>query len=108
MRHVFLPVPVTARSQGMGDTAATARLVAPACSSLGLAARVLCAASGAVNLAAVAMTADEYAGAAAGAQKEPCRPRLDPFRAAGRMWTKPAVSGILPPHSCPARCGAWR
>ena len=108
MRHVFLPVPVPACPQGMGGTATAARLVAPAGHALGLAARVFCAASGAVNLAAVAMAADEYAGAAAGAQKEPGRPRLDPSGAAGRMWTKPAVSGILPPHSCPARCGAWR
>jgi hypothetical protein len=81
----FFPVPVTERSQGMSDTAAAARLVAPACCSLGSVARVLCAASGAVNLAAAVMAADEYAGAAAGAQKELCRPRLDPSGAAGPM-----------------------
>ena len=96
MRHVFLPAPVTACPQGMGDTAAAARLVAPAGRALGLTAGVLCAASGAVDLAAVAMAADEHAGAAAGAQKEPGRRLRTPSGAAGRMWTKPAVSGILP------------
>ena len=70
MRHVFLPVPVTACPQGMGGTATAARLVAPAGHALGLAARVFCAASGTINLAAVAMAADEHAGAAAGAQKK--------------------------------------
>lgn len=82
MRHVFLPAPVTACPQGMGDTAAAARLVAPAGRALGLTAGVLCAASGAVDLAAVAMAADEHAGAAAGAQKEPGRRLRTPSGAA--------------------------
>jgi len=108
MRHVFLPVPVTAGSQGMGDTAAAAGLVASASGSLGMASGLPRTAAGAVNLAAIAAAADEHLFVAPGTQEEPGRRLPGPFGATGRTWTKPAMGGILPPHSCPARCGAWR
>ena len=84
----------------MGKTAAAARLVTPAGSALGLAAGLLGAIAGTVKLAAVAAAADEHVHTAAGAQEKPAW-RLN---AAAGMWTKTAMGGILPPHSCPARC----
>jgi len=88
----------------MGEAAPAARLVALARGALGLTPRCLRTATGAVNLATVAATADEHLHVAAGAQKEPGW-RLG---TAGGKWTRSAMSGILSPHSCPARCGARR
>ena len=108
MRHVFLPVPIIAGSQSMGDAATPARLIAPAGSPLRAVTRLPRTAFGAVDLTPIAAAADEHLSAATAAQKEPGRRFLNPFGAAERMWTNSAMAGILPPHSCPARCGAWR
>jgi hypothetical protein len=58
--------------------------------------------------AAAAADADKRLEVAAGAEEKPGRCLPGPSAAAGRTWTKPAMGGILPPHLCPARCGAWR
>jgi len=107
MRHDFLPAPVTAGAQGVSEAPAPACLIARARGALGLTPRFLRATAGAIDLAAVAATADQHPLTAAGAQKKSGGRRRS-FKAAGRMWTKPAMSGILPPHACLARCGAWR
>ena len=108
MRHVFLPSPVTAGARRMGETAPAACLVAPARSTLGLAPGLMGAVSSAVDLPPVAVAADEHLDVAAGAEEKPGRRLSGPSAAAGRTWTKAAMGGILPPHSCPARCGARR
>jgi len=108
MRHVFLPVPVTAGTRRMSEAAAAAHLVAPPCRVLGMAPGLMGAISSAVDLTPVAAAADEHLDAAAGAEEKPGRRLPGPSAAAGRTWTNPAMGGILPPHSCPARCGAWR
>jgi hypothetical protein len=66
MRHVFLPVPVTAGAQGMSETAAPGCLIAPPGSAPGMPPGFLRTAAGTVNLAAVAATADQYARAGSG------------------------------------------
>jgi hypothetical protein len=104
----FLPSPVAAGARSMGEAAAAARLVAPPCCALGMAPGLIGAVSGAVDLTPVAAAADEHLDVAAGAEKKAGRPLPSPSAAAGRTCTKPAIGGILPPHSCPARCGAWR
>ena len=108
MRHVFLPASIIARSQGMGDAATAARLVAPAGSSLRAVTCLLRTAIGAVDLSPVAAAADDHLGAAACAQEKTGRRSRDPLRTVGGMWTISAMAGILPPHACSARCGAWR
>jgi hypothetical protein len=61
----------------------------------------------AVDVAAVATGADQHLRAAAGAQKKPpsCIPLLGLVT---QTWTKRATGGILPRHTCSARCGARR
>jgi hypothetical protein len=74
---------------------------------LRLASRPLSAILLAVDVAAVATGADQHLRAAAGAQKKPpsCIPLLGLVT---QTWTKRATGGILPRHTCSARCGARR
>ena len=101
------PAPVAAGAQGVSEAAASTCLIARARGALSLTPRLLRATAGAIDLAAVAAAADQHPLTAAGAQKKPGG-RRHCFGAAGRTWTKPAMGGILPPHACLARCGAWR
>jgi uncharacterized membrane protein len=63
MRHFIAARPVTTRSLGMGEPPTTAGLVAPSGGVLLAAPRSLGAAAGAINLAAIATTADQGLGA---------------------------------------------
>jgi hypothetical protein len=103
MRHVLLQGTMATRPCRMGQATATARLVAPGGSTLGVVSRLLRTAAATVNLAAVAVTADEHLSLAAGTQEQSGRP----FHGRGfaRAWTTSATGGILPRHACPARCG---
>ena len=73
--------------------------------SLRAAPRLLRASRRAVDLAAIAAAADQHLGSAQCAQKKPRRRCRfgQPW-----AWTRSATGGILPRHSCPARCGARR
>jgi|SRR5579862_6401418 hypothetical protein len=104
MRHVLLPGAITTGPRGMVQAATTARLIASAGSALSLAPRRLPTALCTINLAAIAVAADQHLSAAPRAQKQPGRAWF-PF---AWPWTTSAGSGILPRHSCPARCGARR
>ena len=84
MRHVFLPSPVTAGARRMGEAAAAACLVAPACGALGLAPGLMGAVSSAVDLPPVAAAADEHLHMATGAEEKPRRRLPGPSAAAGR------------------------
>lgn len=68
MRHFLLPGPVTALPVGVGVATARAGLIAAAGGTNRTAARLLGTLRSAVALAAITVAADEYGGAAAGAQ----------------------------------------
>jgi hypothetical protein len=100
MRHVISPKAVTTRPFGMGKAAAAAVLIASAGFAQRPPARFLRTALATVNLAAIAMAADEHLGAATPAQKKPGR-RFIVVRAIGAAWTHPTLGAIIPLHSCP-------
>src|SRR6516162_9752562 len=97
MRHVFTPS-VAPGPRRMGEAAAPARLITTA----GVAQRVSPRRPGtpfaAVNLAAIAMAADQHLGPAAPAEKEPRRRRE--ARRVNLASTRPSPPAIIPRHSC--------
>ena len=105
MRHVLLSGAIATGPRRMVHSTAAAGLVAPASRALGGVPRRLCTTLCAVNLAAIAVTADQHLSHAAHAQKQPGSSRR---RGQQRTWTRSAMTGILPRHACPARCGARR
>src|ERR1700686_1110117 len=106
MRHILLPRSIATGTQRMDDAAVVARLVALSGRALPLAPGQSGTAVGTIDLAAIAAAADEHLSVATGTQKETGRRCVRPFGL--RTCTKSAASEILPPHSCSARCGAWR
>ena len=106
MRHVLLLGSPATGTHRVSYATAAAGLVAPASGALGMISGLLRTAVATVDLAAVAMTADEHLSAAANAQKQPAGDPLS-LGIAG-TWTAPAMGGILPRHACSARCGARR
>jgi hypothetical protein len=68
MRHFLLPGPVTALPLRMRVTAAPTGLIAAAGCTQGVVAGFFGASRGAVTVAAIAVAADQYGGAATGAQ----------------------------------------
>ena len=102
MRHVLLPGAPATRPYRVGQPTATARLVALAGRVPGVISRLLRTAAGAVDLAAVAVAADQHLSAAARTHEQPSR------RRPARTWTTSAILGIMPRHACSARCGARR
>src|SRR5258707_1800395 len=106
MRHILLPCPIATGTQRMDDATAVARLVPLSGRALPLAPRQSGTAAGTIDLAAIAAAADEHLRAATGTQKETGWVCVRPVGL--QTWTRPATSEILSPHSCSARCGAWR
>src|SRR5712671_315134 len=106
MRHILLPRAVATGAQCMDDAAAVAHLVPLSGGALPLAPSQSGTAVGTIDLAPIAAATDEHLSVATGTQKETGRRCVRPFGL--RTWTKSAASEILPPHSCSARCGAWR
>jgi hypothetical protein len=104
MRHILLPGAIATGTQRMDDAAAVARLVAPSGRALPIAPGHFGTAVGTINLTAIAAATDEHLSAATDTQKETGWRCVRAF--ALRTWTKSTTSEILPPHSCPARCGA--
>jgi hypothetical protein len=100
MRHVLLPGAVAARPLGVGQTTATARLVAPAGRALCLAAGFLRTSPRAVDLPAITAATDQNLSATAGTEKEPGRRCLERFAPLKPAWTKSTFAGIMPRHSC--------
>ena len=106
MRHILLPRPIATGTERMGNATAAARLVALSGRALPLAPGDLGTAAGTIDLAAIAAAADQHLSTATDTQKET---GWRSVRAVGlRTWTKSTTSEIMPPHSCSARCGAWR
>ena len=104
MRHVVLSGAIATGPCCMVHPTAAAGLIPPAGRALSVAPRRLCTALRAVNLAAIAVAADENLSLAARTQKQPASRR----RGQQRTWTRSAMIGILPRHACSARCGARR
>jgi hypothetical protein len=105
MRHVVLSGAIATGPRGMVHPTAAAGLIPPAGGTLGVAPRRLCTALSAVNLAAIAVAADENLSLAARTQKQSGSRRRCGQQ---RTWTRSAMIGILPRHACSARCGARR
>ena len=105
MRHVVLSGAIATGPLRMVHPTAAAFLVAPPGRALGVAPSRLCTALCAVNLATVAVAADQRLSLAAHAQKQSGSRRR---RGQQRTWTRSAMTGILPRHACSARCGARR
>ena len=105
MRHVVLSGAIATGPLRMVHPTAAAGLVAPPGRALGVAPSRLCTALCAVNLATVAVAADQHLSLAAHAQKQSGSRRR---RGQQRTWTRSAMTGILPRHACSARCGARR
>jgi hypothetical protein len=105
MRHVLLSGAIATSPRRMVQSTAAAGLVAPASRALGGVPRRLCTTLCAVNLAAIAVTADQHLSLAAHAQKQSGSRRR---RGQQHTWTRSAMTGILPRHACSARCGARR
>jgi hypothetical protein len=111
MRHVFASRPVSARALGMPEPPSAAGLVAGSRRVLAPASCIRAAISGAVNLAAIATTANQRLGPTLSAQKKPGRSSVGMVglaNLANAMWTKARLSAILIGHACPAPCGARR
>ena len=94
MRHVLLLGSPATGMHRVSYATAAAGLVAPAGGALGIISGLLRTAVATVDLAAVAMTADEHLSAAANAQKQPAGDPLS-LSIAG-TWTAAAMGGILP------------
>jgi hypothetical protein len=108
MRHFFASCPVTACPFGMRAPPMTAGLVARAGGPLTSPPSEPAAAPGAIDLAAVAATANQRLSAASRADKQARRRCVVMAGTADDTWTNAAVAPILALHTCPARCGARR
>jgi hypothetical protein len=107
MRHFFLLCAILPGSRGMVAATAVRRLIALAGGALRAAPGFSGAACGTIDLPTIATGADEHLSAAARAEKK-ARGCMSLFGFVTETWTKRATSGILPRHSCSARCGARR
>ena len=108
MRHFIASCPVTACPFGMRAPSMTGGLVACAGGPLTSPPSEPAAASGAIDLAAVAATANQRLSAATRADEQACRRCVVMARTPDDTWTNAAVAPILALHTCPARCGARR
>ncbi len=108
MRHILSPGAVAALPGGMRTPAPQARLVTPAGPPHRPPPRPRAAASVAIDLAAIAVTADDDLGTAGRTQEQTPRSRLDPLVMTDPAWTKALIGRIIALHACPARCGARR
>jgi hypothetical protein len=106
MRHVLLPGTPATGSRCMVHASAAARLIASAGRPLRVLSRLLSTVTRTVDLATVAAAADQHLGPAVHAHEQPRCRRLRFGQC--RTWTRAATSGILPRHTCSARCGARR
>jgi hypothetical protein len=105
---LFRVVPVPACPLGMHAPSMAAGLVTRTGGPLASPSGEPAAASGAIDLAAVAATANQRLSAASRANEQPCRWCIDMAGTTVDKWTNAAVAPILPLHTCPARCGARR
>jgi len=94
MRHVLLLGSPATGTHRVSYATAAAGLVAPTGGPLGMISGLLRTAVATVDLAAVAMTADEHLSAAANAQKQPAGDPLS-LGIAG-TWTAPAMVEYCP------------
>jgi hypothetical protein len=101
MRHVLSSDAVATGTLGMGEATVIALLVALTGLSPGEASSFPGTAASAVDLAAIAATADHHPDAATGTQEEPAGCSGCALGAAVKAWTTAPIGGIFPRHSCP-------
>jgi hypothetical protein len=105
MRHVVLPGAPATGPYRMGQAPAAARLVAPTGGTLGVISGLLRTAAGTIDLTTVAAAANKHLRSTTDTHEQPSRRhRREPAHA----WTPIATLGIMPRHTCSARCGARR
>src|SRR6516164_2636996 len=105
MRLVVLPGAPATGPYRMGQTPAAARLVAPTGGTLGVISGLLRTAAGTIDLTTVAAAANKHLRSTTDTHEQPSRRhRREPAHA----WTPIAMLGIMPRHTCSARCGARR
>jgi hypothetical protein len=108
MRHVIFARPMAACARRMIGAAVTAPLVTATGFALRAPARFPGAARGTINMAAIAMAADQYLDPAAMTQEQPRRHSIGmvmaiPARLRGRRqmpWTQSLPGAMMPLHSC--------
>ena len=108
MRHVIFARPVAACARRMIDAAVTTSLVTATGFALRALARFPGAAFGAINMAAIAMTADQDLDPAAVTQEQPRRHSIGMvmviparLRSLRQMpWTQSLPGAMMPLHSC--------
>jgi hypothetical protein len=107
MRHFFLASTVALGPRSMVAATVEGILIAPTGITLFGAPGLLGASSVTVDVPAIAAGANQYLRAAADAQKKSpsC---ITPLGLVTQTWTKRTTGGILPRHTCSARCGARR
>ena len=110
MRHYFCfsARPQVAHPGGMLLFATRGLLIAFARVPKRLATRLSGATVAAVDLAAVAVAANDHFATALPAKEQTARPRLGLSVVADEAWTNASLGRILALHSCPSRCGARR
>src|ERR1019366_2402688 len=108
MRHFFASCPVPARPLGMRAPPMAAGLVTRTGGPLASPPGERAATSGAIDLAAVAATANQRLSAASRANEQACRWCIDMAGTTVDRWTNAALAPILTLHTCPARCRARR
>ena len=102
---VVLPGAPATGPYRMGQTPAAARLVAPTGGTLGVISGLLRTAAGTIDLTTVAAAANKHLRSTTDTHEQPSRRhRREPAHA----WTPIAMLGIMPRHTCSARCGARR
>ncbi len=106
MRHFLLPGAVPGHPFGMLAASPKGSLVTPTGITLLDPARFPGTATGAINLASVAPTADNRLTVTAHATKETWRYRRRRISRRDKTWTRRPRNGRMPLHSCPARCRA--
>jgi len=105
MRHIVLPGAPATGPYRMGQAPAAARLVAPTGGTLGVISGLLRTAAGTIDLTTVAAAANKHLRSTTDTHEQPSRRhRREPAHA----WTPIAMLGIMPRHTCSARCGARR
>src|SRR6516225_9973611 len=105
MRHVVLPGAPATGPYRMGQAPAAARLVAPTGGTLGVISGLLRTAAGTIDLTTVAAAANKHLRSTTDTHEQPSRRHR---RGPAHAWTPIAMLGIMPRHTCSARCGARR
>lgn len=108
VRHYFVPDPISAAAGCMSEAAVPARLITSGDIPTACGTGNTSAAFGAINLPAIATSADQHLCPTTLAEEEASAIILIRLAAAAMTWTRSPVCAIMTRHSCSARCRARR